>query len=81
MARGIRDDDGDDACDLGPARLKKVTTAAIIVVPVGDNDAFDGELIVPKSQIHENSEVYVGMDGDEGKLIVTAWWAGQRGLA
>jgi len=33
---------------------------------------------VPQSQIHEDSEVW--KRGDEGTLVVTQWWAEQRGL-
>lgn len=40
---------------------------------------FDGEQHwVPKSQIHEDSEVQA--KGDEGDLDVTLWWAQQVGL-
>ena len=34
---------------------------------------------VPKSQIDENSEVYSKKSGG-GTLIVTEWWAEQKGL-
>lgn len=33
---------------------------------------------VPQSQIHEDSEVW--KRGDKGTLVVTQWWAEQRGL-
>lgn len=33
---------------------------------------------VPRSQIHEDSEVQ--SKGDEGDLDVTAWWADKTGL-
>lgn len=33
---------------------------------------------VPKSQIHDDSEVY--QSGTTGTLIVTQWWAEQEGL-
>jgi hypothetical protein len=40
----------------------------------------DGEEVwVPKSQIHDDSEVYSLENGD-GMLIVTMWWAEQKGL-
>lgn len=40
----------------------------------------EGEKIwVPKSQIHDDSEVY-SMASGGGSLIVTKWWAAQRGL-
>lgn len=34
---------------------------------------------VPKSQIHDDSEVYSKASGG-GTLIVTGWWAEQKGL-
>lgn len=33
---------------------------------------------VPKSQIHDDSEVY--KKGQEGDLIVKSWWAEQNGI-
>lgn len=40
----------------------------------------EGEKVwVPKSQIHEDSEVYSKESGG-GTLIVTTWWATQKGL-
>lgn len=33
---------------------------------------------VPKSVIHEDSEVY--QDGDGGKLIIAAWFAEKEGI-
>ena len=42
----------------------------------------DGEKCwVPKSQIHEDSEVYSKKSGEGGgTLIVSAWWARKNGL-
>ena len=37
----------------------------------------DGEFWVPKSQRHDDSEVW-GL-GDEGELVVKTWFAKQRG--
>lgn len=36
------------------------------------------EMWVPKSQVHEDSEVW--KHGQEGTLVVSTWWAEQRGL-
>ena len=33
---------------------------------------------IPKSLIHDNSEVY--KKGTEGKLVVPQWWAEEEGL-
>ncbi len=40
----------------------------------------EGEKVwVPKSQMHEDSEVYSRESGS-GELLVTEWWAKKRGL-
>lgn len=43
----------------------------------------EGEQVwVPKSQIHDDSEVYSKASGEGGgDLVVSTWWAEQRGLA
>ncbi len=41
--------------------------------------AFDAPTWIPKSQVHDDSEVYDGDDGGEGTLIVTTWWAKKQG--
>lgn len=38
---------------------------------------FDEPTWIPQSQVHEDSEVY--KDGDEGVLMVSDWFAKQRG--
>ncbi len=82
MGRGFRDDEGDsdEAVSLGEVRLKHVTDDAILVAAIGDNETFDGELWVPKTQVHDDSEVFEGMDGVEGELSVTHWWADKKGF-
>jgi hypothetical protein len=41
----------------------------------------DGEKIwIPKSQIHDNSEVYDADEHSEGELVITEWIAKQKGL-
>ena len=37
----------------------------------------DEETWIPKSQIHDDSEVW--KNGQEGDLIVTDWWARKQG--
>jgi endo-beta-N-acetylglucosaminidase D len=49
------------------------TEKAILVEIEGD------KYWVPKSQVHEDSEV--NEKGDEGILITTRWWAEKEGLA
>lgn len=56
--------------DIGDAITIRTTEKAILVRLV---DHEDRELWVPKSQIHDDSEVYG--DGHEGVLVVSEWFA------
>ena len=38
------------------------------------------EIWIPKSQIHDNSEVYDAGDHSEGTLVITEWIAKEKGL-
>lgn len=38
------------------------------------------EIWIPKSVIHDDSEVYDDEDNAEGEVVVKAWWAQQEGL-
>lgn len=40
----------------------------------------DEEFWIPHNQVHEDSEVYNGDDGTEGKLIISKWIAKQKGF-
>lgn len=40
----------------------------------------DRELWIPKSTIHDDSEVFEGA-GQSGVVIVKVWWAADKGLA
>lgn len=83
MTYGDRDfeDDYDDG--RKPLRNDTVTfekckvlreTNAALLVRMDDGS----EVWFPKSQIHDDSEVYKA--GTDGKLVVTAWIAEQKGL-
>lgn len=50
---------------------RRATKKALLVV------CADGEVWIPKSVIHDDSEVYE--EGHAGKLVVKRWWAEQRG--
>jgi hypothetical protein len=54
-------------------KVEKETEMALLVEIEGD------KYWVPKSQVHEDSEVHG--EGDEGILITTRWWAEKEGLA
>jgi hypothetical protein len=65
----------DEKVNLGHARCIVQTPDAIQV-------QIDGEKTprwIPQSQVHDDSDVY--KLGTEGNLIVTLWWAEQKGLA
>jgi hypothetical protein len=38
------------------------------------------KLWIPKSQVHDDSEVYDVCEGREGKLVITQWFAEKTGL-
>lgn len=61
--------------NLGAARCKSETSAAILV----HVDELGEALWVPKSQVHDDSEVYA--EGHSGDLVVTEWFARQKGWA
>lgn len=64
------------AVTLGTVEFLSETDKAILVNLDGDS------VWVPKSQIDEDSEIYGGGNnhrGEEGKLVVSAWWARQAG--
>jgi hypothetical protein len=63
--------------------VRNVTVLAETEAGVKDEGAIlceiEGEEIwIPKSQIHEDSEVYA--KGTDGDLIITEWIAGKKGL-
>lgn len=52
-------------------------TDKAVRVEFEDEDGVPQKEWVPRSQIHDDSEVYG--DGHEGTLVVTAWIAKQKG--
>ena len=65
----------EDAYEVGVVRCVEETNLALLVkgecLP-------KGQLWVPKSVVHDDSEVY-GI-GHEGKLVVKEWFAEKEGL-
>jgi Ser-tRNA(Ala) deacylase AlaX len=59
--------------DVGQTEIKKETVRAILVEIEGT------EMWFPKSQIHDDSEIW--QEGDVGHLYVTEWLAKKRGFA
>lgn len=72
-------DEDDDGARLGTGELINETQDAILV----QLDGASGPLWVPKSQLHDDSEIYGGDDGEgqSGQLVTSTWWAEKRGLA
>ncbi len=64
----------DEGTNLGEAVCVYETEKAILVrlEDVGT------EIWVPKSCVHDDSEVYE--ENGEGELVVAAWWAEKEGL-
>lgn len=62
---------------MGTVRLLNSTDKAVLVeLESGD------ELWVPNSVIHDDSEIYVGVQqGEVGELYVHDWWARTKGYA
>lgn len=61
---------------LGEVKLKRRTPRAILV------DSEYGDIWVPSSVIHENSEVWGSPDSNvSGVLVVEHWWAEKEGHA
>lgn len=81
MPRGFRDEDKQRDDDREPVEIEGVVAehetalALLCVLPVGKGQE---EKWIPKSQITDDSEVYE--KGDEGKLIITGWYAEKEGL-
>ena len=70
--RGFTDDDSNDGVTVNNVRCLRATEKAILCSIDGD------EHWIPQSQITDLSEVY--KVGDEGKLVITGWFAKQSGL-
>lgn len=71
MVRGYRDEDEDDlGQDIGGVIAIRDTGKSLLCRWDDGTEHF-----IPKSQIHDNSEVYDMEEGKEGILIVTPWLA------
>lgn len=64
------------AVELGHAKVKRETAAAILVVL---EDEGGREVWFPKSHVDDESEVWEA--GQEGELVVSDWIAEEKGLA
>jgi hypothetical protein len=64
----------DDQADFHDAKVIMERDKALLVVIEGE------EKWVPKSVIHDDSEVFDGDKNSTGTLIVKSWWAKKEGL-
>ena len=66
------DDSGSEPYEVGEGEVRVVTEKALMFYV----DATETEVWVPKSVIHEDSEIEEDADkGDEGILVVKEWFA------
>lgn len=62
---------------LGDATILRTTDKAMLV----ELEDIGGELWVPLSVVHDDSECYVDRVGEhDGELVVADWWAEKEGL-
>jgi hypothetical protein len=73
MSSGSEDEMKENQFSIDDAICVGETALAICV----EAQSIDGMAWVPKSQVHDDSEVY--SEDDEGTLIVTAWFAEKQG--
>jgi len=69
----------DDAPYKAPARAVAETAKALkVAIETSDGKR---ELWVPKSVIHDDSEVFDNGENKEGKIALQGWFAREEGLA
>lgn len=70
------DEDGDEPCELGHGKIEHATAKALLV-------ALDsgGKHWIPRSVIHDDSDVFDEVDANEGEVVVKTWWAEKEGLS
>ena len=80
--RTYRNEDEHEAYVLGDGKAIRETDKALLVKCTGDAaelaDNEEGTIWIPKSQIHEDSEVWK-VKQEEGSVVVNRWWASKQG--
>ena len=67
---------GADTHKIEDSRVVRATRSAILVVAPD----LEGEVWIPQSQVHDDSDVYDDEDNaGPGDLVVSGWLADQRG--
>jgi hypothetical protein len=65
----------DERVEIDGVRCLHRTAAAILV----DGPEFEDPIWIPQSQVDDDSEVW--KRGQEGKLVISAWFAREKGIA
>lgn len=60
--------------------LKATDRAILCLVTISKTQGTVRRLWIPQSQVHDDSEVYDDRNNNEGKLVITKWWAEKEGL-
>lgn len=71
----MRDDEEPFKCEAKVLRESDSGKALLCRLESGD------ERWIPKSVIHDDSEVYDADDNAEGELVLQAWFAAKEGLS
>jgi len=61
---------------LGKGTVRRATKKALLIQLVDCNKS----IWIPKTVIHDDSEVYDDKDNATGKVVVERWWAEKEGL-
>ncbi len=69
----------DETADFPNSKATEETPKALRVT-LQSNTAHSTWVWIPKSMIHDDSEVYDAKDNSSGKLVVKLWWAEKEGL-
>ena len=67
---------GSDPVNIGVGHAIKETERALLVVLESDGE----EHWIPKSVMHDDSEVFDDADNSEGDVVVKRWFAEREGL-
>jgi hypothetical protein len=70
----MANDSGQEGVNLGTGKITRETEKAVLA-RIGDKDIW-----VPKSCIHDDSEAFTSVEGEnEGSVVVKRWWAEKNG--
>lgn len=73
-----RNDGGEEAFVVGVGHVVG-STAKALRVKLDDGAAVSGAVWVPRSVLHDDSEIYDAMNNGRGQLVVKQWFATKEG--